>query len=251
MTSDIKCTIENGIQHIQIARLEKKNALTGAMYAAMASALMEGDQDETIAVNLLYGEPGCFTAGNDLKDFLAFAQTGNLDDSVFDFLKVLALLEKPLIIAVEGPAIGIGTTMLFHADLVYASPSAVFKTPFLDLGLVPEAASSYLMPLTMGHQKSYEILALGQTLSADEARAAGFVNAVLPEAELMPHARSVAEALAKKPGEALRITKDLMRAPLKEAIKQTMEKEVKAFSARLQSDEAKQAFLAFLNPSKS
>ena len=176
MSEHIKVSLHNNVQHIQICRLEKKNALTSAMYGAMAEALEASNTNEDIKVNLIYGEPGCFTAGNDIKDFMHTAQTGDLDNSVVTFLVSLAKLEKPLILAIDGPAIGIGTTMAFHADLVYASSNGVFATPFVDLGLVPEAASSYLMPQRMGYARAYEMLALGHPFSAEQAKESGFVN---------------------------------------------------------------------------
>ena len=251
MTNDINCKIEDKIQHIQISRLEKKNALTTGMYATLASALRASNEDDAIAVTLLYGEPGCFCAGNDLKDFLRFAETGTMDESVFTFLLTLANTEKPLVMAVDGLAIGIGTTMLFHADLVYASPRSFFKTPFMNLGLVPEAASSFLMPLTMGHSKAYEMLCLGKTYTAEDGKTAGFINDIIDEANLLPTALKTATELANKPPAALRQAKKLMKQPFQEKIRKAIHEEADAFRNQLQTNEAKQAFLDFFNQPKS
>ena len=246
MSEHIKVSLYNNVQHIQICRLDKKNALTGAMYGAMAEALETSNTNEDINVNLIYGEPGCFTAGNDIKDFMHTAQTGDLDNSVVTFLVSLAKLEKPLILAIDGPAIGIGTTMAFHADLVYASSNGVFATPFVDLGLVPEAASSYLMPQRMGYAKAYEMLALGHPFSAEQAKESGFVNQILDD-NLMEHCQQTAETLALKPQKALKITKRLMKGADKTVVEKTMQEEIEHFKNQLTSQEAKTAFFAFLN----
>ena len=246
MSEHIKVSLNNGVQHIQICRLDKKNALTSAMYSAMAEALEASNSDEDIKVNLLYGEPGCFTAGNDIKDFMHTAQTGELGHDVITFLVSLAKLEKPLILAIDGPAIGIGTTMAFHADLIYASNNSVFATPFVDLGLVPEAASSYLMPRNMGYARAYEMLALGNHFTAGQAKESGFVNQILDE-NLIDHCQQIAEKLAAKPQQALKITKQLMKGADKAVVERTMQEEIEHFKKQLSSQEAKAAFLAFLN----
>lgn len=249
MSEYIAINLADNIQHIEIKRLDKMNALTDDMYQAMATALKKSNTNSEIKVNLISGEAGCFTAGNDLADFLSYAEKGVFGNGVIDFLTTLATLDKPLILAIDGPAIGIGTTMAFHADLVYASDNAKFATPFSDLGLTPEAASSYLMPKTMGHAKAYELLALGETYSANQALQAGFVNKVIPSDELKEHTSLIAKRLAQKPESSLSLTKQLLK-PDREHILNVMENEVEIFSRQLQSKEAKAAFEAFLNKSK-
>ncbi len=247
MTDHIQTSIKDGVQHIQINRPEKKNALTSTMYAALATALETSNQQDEIKVNLLYGVPGCFTAGNDIKDFLKFAQTGNLDESVLHFLTALADLEKPLILAIDGPAVGIGTTMIFHSDLAYATETALFQTPFLDLGLIPEAASSYLIPRAIGHHRAFEMLALGTPYTAKQATEAGFINAIFKPYQLVEQSHKIAAQLAKKPPGALKIARDLLHNRDKETIHQVMQTENQHFKSQLKSQEAKAAFLSFLN----
>ena len=251
MTEAIMTKLEDGVRHIQLNRPEKKNALTSNMYTAMAEALNESNDKQEIKVNLLYGTQygtqGCFTAGNDIHDFLTITQTGKSAESALLFLKSLATLKAPLILAIDGPAIGIGTTMIFHADLVYATEQAIFQTPFLDLGLLPEAASSYLMPEAIGHHRAFELLCLGETYSAQKAIGAGFVNQLFPAETLIEEATAIAVRLAQKPAKALRTAKSLMRSAHKDLIQNTMERENELFKTQLNSAEAKNAFLAFLN----
>lgn len=249
MSEHINISINEGIQHIIIDRAEKKNALTDEMYQSIAEALKNSHKREEIKVNLLSGQKGCFTAGNDLKGFLSYAEQGKFGDGVINFLTTLGTLETPLILAIDGPAIGIGTTMTFHADLVYATPQATFATPFADLGLTPEAASSYLMPKTIGHVRAFEMLALGETYSAKEALNAGFINKIIPTDKLIIHALSSAKKLANKPESALKATKRLLKAE-QEQILTVMEKEVEIFRRHITSDEAKNAFSNFLNKPK-
>jgi enoyl-CoA hydratase/carnithine racemase len=245
MTSEIAIWRDDAVQVLRIARPEKKNALTGAMYAALADAIEAGDADETIAAHIITGSNGIFTAGNDIADFLATARgTGGLSDHVLRFIRLLPVVQKPLIAAVDGNAIGIGTTMLFHCDLVYAAPDATFATPFLDLGVVPEAASSLLMPQRMGYARAFAMLVLGDPISADDAVAAGFVNAIVPAGDLEAAALGAAKRLAKKPPQALAIARRLMRGD-PAAILSRMDEEVVAFRERLRSPEAIEAFTAF------
>lgn len=245
MTSEIAVWREGAAQILRITRPEKKNALTGAMYGALADALEAGDADDTIAAHIITGSDGIFTAGNDIGDFLATARgTGSLDRNVLRFIRLLPVIKKPLIAAVDGNAIGIGTTLLFHCDLVYAAPDATFATPFLDLGVVPEAASSLLMPARMGYVRAFAMLALGDPISADDAVAAGFVNAVVPANDLEGVALDAAKRLAAKPPEALAIARRLMRGDT-DKILSRMDEEVVAFRERLRSPEAIEAFTAF------
>ena len=245
MTAEIAIWRDGPIQILRIARPEKKNALTGAMYGALADAIEAGDADDTIAAHILTGSGGVFTAGNDIGDFLATARgTGGLDKNVVRFIRLLPVVKKPLIAAVDGNAIGIGTTLLFHCDLVYAAPDATFATPFLDLGVVPEAASSLLMPARMGYTRAFAMLALGDPLSADDALAAGFVNAIVPASDLEATVLGAAKRLSAKPPEALAIARRLMRGD-PEIILARMDDEVAAFRERLRSPEAVEAFTAF------
>lgn len=245
MTTEIAIWRDGPIQVLRIARPEKKNALTGAMYGALADAIEAGDADDTIAAHILTGSGGVFTAGNDIGDFLATARgTGGLDKNVVRFIRLLPLIKKPLIAAVDGNAIGIGTTLLFHCDLVYAAPDATFATPFLDLGVVPEAASSLLMPARMGYTRAFAMLALGDPMSADDALAAGFVNAIAPAGDLEATAVTAAKRLAAKPPEALATARRLMRGD-PELVLARMDEEVAAFRERLRSPEAVEAFTAF------
>lgn len=245
MTAEIAIWRDGPVQILRIARPEKKNALTGAMYGTLADAIEAGDADDTIAAHILTGSGGVFTAGNDIGDFLATARgTGGLDKKVLRFIRLLPVVKKPLIAAVDGNAIGIGTTLLFHCDLVYAAPDATFATPFLDLGVVPEAASSLLMPARMGYTRAFAMLALGDPLSADDALAAGFVNAIVPASDLEATALAAAKRLSAKPPEALAVARRLMRGD-PEIILARMDDEVAAFRERLRSPEAVEAFTAF------
>lgn len=246
MTPEIVVTREHGVQSLRLSRPEKKNALTRAMYEALCDAIESGDADPSIAVHVITGTNGMFTAGNDISDFLAAGIGGsNQNSEVLRFIRLLPVIQKPIIAAVDGIAIGIGTTLLFHCDLVYATPSATFATPFLDLGLVPEAGSSLLMPRIMGYQRAFEMLVLGDPLSADRALAAGFVNAIVPADALESTAQKAAARLARKPPEALALARRMVRGDVGD-ISQRIDEEAAAFLARLSSPEAREAFQAFL-----
>lgn len=234
------------VQLIRMNRPEKKNALTRAMYGAMAGALKAGDADASIRAHLFLGVPGAFTAGNDLADFLAYATGGELGGEVFDFLLGIARAEKPIVAGVDGVAVGVGTTMQFHCDVTIASPRALFRTPFVDLGIVPEAGSSLLAPRAIGQQNAFALLALGEAFSAERALAAGLVGAIVPEDELEAAAIDKANAIAAKPPEALRLARDLLRGD-RAAVVARIEKENMLLAERLKSPEAVAAFTAFLN----
>lgn len=239
-----------GVQTIRMNRPEKKNALNSAMYDAMAEALEQGDERDDIRVSLICGVPGAFSAGNDIADFLSVAMTGEgLGNAVIRFLKAVSGTRKPIVAAVDGLAIGVGTTMLMHCDMVFASPRSLFKTPFLDLGLVPEAASSLVAPRLMGHARAFELLCLGEAFDATRAREAGFVNHVVGEDELEEKARAAAEAIAAKPAEAMRIARALMRGSVEE-VHARIDEEAAAFRERLESEEARAAFQAFMNKAR-
>lgn len=233
-----------GVQVLRFNRPAKKNAITQAMYTALADGIAAGERDDTIGAHVFAGSGGIFSAGSDLKDFIAHGKAA-ARGPVVAFLEALVGANKPIIAAVDGAAIGIGTTMLLHCDLVYASPTARLLTPFLDLGVVPEAASSLLLPLRAGHPIAFEMLCLGGTLDAPRALAAGLINAVLPVAELETHAFGAAATLAAKPRKALLISRRLLRGDPAN-IKARMAEEFEHFAERLRSPEAQEAVAAFL-----
>ena len=235
------------VQVIRIRRAAKKNALTTPMYEAMHVALRAADATDDIAAPIITGSDGVFTAGNDIKDFIAGVEAGEdlHERPVHRFVQYLPEVKTPLIAAVDGLAIGIGTTLLFHCDLVFATPAARFSTPFLDLGLVPEAASSLLAPRRMGDARAFELLVLGEAFDAGRAREAGLVNRVVAADELEATARAAALRLAAKPPAALAMARGLMRGPTEE-IRARLDTEAQLFSERLRSPEAREAFQAFL-----
>jgi enoyl-CoA hydratase/carnithine racemase len=236
--------VKEHVARLELARVEKMNALTLDMYRALAGALAEADADPAVRAVLLHGRPDCFCAGNDLGDFLGRDLT--VDSPALVFLRTLAAVSKPVVVAVGGPAVGIGTTLLLHCDLVYAAPGARFQLPFVPLGLVPEAGSSLLLPAAAGHARASELLLLGQPFDAEQAVAAGIVTAVVPEAELLRHAHAVAARLTALPPEAVRLTKDLLKRGSAPAVAARMEEEGRLFAARLASPEAREAIAAFL-----
>jgi enoyl-CoA hydratase/carnithine racemase len=246
MTSNVALWRVGRVQVLRLARPEKKNALTSAMYAALCDGIEAGDADSDVAAHVIMGSEGVFTAGNDISDFLAAGGgNGGAVHEVLRFIRLLPVIKKPLIAAVDGSAIGIGTTLLLHCDLVYATPNASFATPFLDLGLVPEAGSSLLMPRVMGYQRAFEMLVLGTTFDAARAQIAGFVNALVPAEALEETALKAAERLARKPPEALALARAMLRGDASE-ISQRVNEEAIAFQKRLASPEAREAFQAFL-----
>ena len=249
----IKTATLNGVATIEIARPEKKNALTVAMYQAMADALNAAQADPAVRAVLITGQPGIFTAGNDLEDFLQRKATD--ESQAMRFLRVISAFEKPVVAAVAGHAVGIGTTMLLHCDLVYAADNAKFQLPFVNLALCPEAASSLLLPRAAGHRRAAELLMLGDPFDAAKAVGAGIVNEILPADRLMEHAFAKARALAGKPATALAVTKALMRRPVRAEIDEAMREEAIHFADQVAAAPAKEIFAAFLekrpvNPEK-
>src|SRR5258706_628747 len=245
----IKTETKDRILRIEIARADKKNALTLDMYAALADALTEADADPKVRVALIHGTRDCFTAGNDLKDFLERPPHTETSPT-FRFLRALPRFGKPLVAAVNGAAVGIGTTMLLHCDLVYAAPAARFQMPFVPLGLVPEAGSSFLLPYIAGYQRAAELLLLGAPFGPDKAREAGFVTEIVPEKELFERARAGALAVAALPPASVRATKALMRSRFGPRVSEAMAEEMKVFSERLSSPEAREAMTAFFEKRK-
>ncbi len=234
---------------IRFARPDKKNALTLAMYERLTSALAEAASDHTVRAVVFGSTSAIFTAGNDLSDFMQNPPSGE-DSPVFRFLQALTTFEKPLIAAVDGKGIGIGLTMLLHCDLVYLSDVTTLVAPFVNLGLVPEAASSLLLPRLVGHQRASQILLLGEPLDAKAAHAIGLANAVLPSAEVLPHALSVARKLAEKPPTALRLAKALLKSSDAQTVAQRIAKEGTHFNAQLASPEVAEAIGAFFEKRK-
>jgi len=244
MSALVRVGLADGVCHIELARPEKKNALTAAMYRTLADALTTAEADPAVRVILISGAGGNFTAGNDLADFLETPPMEQ-DAPVFRFIKGFANLQKPFVAAVEGVAIGVGTTMLLHCDLAYAGSSARFALPFANLGLTPEAASSLLLPLCAGHARAAEMLMLGEVFSAQAALDAGIVNAVLPDGKVLDHAFERCRKLTVQPAESLRLTKLLMKRAQQALINETMNVEAEVFKQRLVSPDAKEAFAAF------
>jgi enoyl-CoA hydratase/carnithine racemase len=240
----IKTATHNGVATIEIARPEKKNALTVEMYQAMADALDAAREDPKVRAVLITGQPGIFTSGNDLQDFMNRPRQG-MDSPVFRFMRALLDCDKPVVAAVTGAAIGIGTTMLLHCDFVYVADDARLAMPFVSLGLVPEFASSFVVPALMGQRRAAEKLLLGDPFTAETAVECGIANAVLPAGEVAAHARRVAERFLALPPGAVREAKRLMRAPVRDAVLATVRSEGESFGERLTSPEAKEAFQAF------
>jgi enoyl-CoA hydratase/carnithine racemase len=245
----IRTVNTNGVAVIEIARPEKKNALTQAMYTAMTEAILAADADSTIRALLITGQPGIFTSGNDLEDFMQRPPAGE-DSPVFQFMKALSDCGKPVVAAVTGGAIGIGTTMLLHCDLVYVSDEARLAMPFVGLGLVPEYASSLLVTQRVGHAKATELLLLGEPFNGQSAVEMGIANAVLPAAEVVNHARRMAERFNALPPGAVRESKALMRRGQKALVQETIAVEGEIFGKRLRSPEAMEAFQAFFQKRK-
>jgi enoyl-CoA hydratase/carnithine racemase len=249
----IKTATLNGVATIEIARPEKKNALTIAMYRAMADAINAAKADGAVRAVLITGQPGIFTSGNDIEDFMSRPPGGGSDgqDSpVFLFMRALIECDKPVIAAVTGAAIGIGTTMLLHCDFAYVSDEARLAMPFVSLGLVPEFASSLLLPQLMGQARAAEKLLLGDPFTGADAVEYGLANAVLPAGEVVNHARRIAERFNGLPPGAVRDAKKLLRGPQAEAILKTIRSEGELFAARLRSPEAMEAFQAFFQKRK-
>jgi enoyl-CoA hydratase/carnithine racemase len=244
MSDLIQTAVQDGVLTIRMNRPDKKNAITSAMYREMADAITGASGNDAVAAVMICGVPGAFSAGNDIKDFMAVAVSGKPPRDAYDFLIAIATSNKPLVAAVDGIAIGIGTTILMHCDLAYASPASTFRTPFLDLGVTPEAGSSLIAPRIMGDQRAFALLALGETFDAEAARQAGLVYGVSDDAEAA--ARDAATRLAKKPPEALRIARALLRGSQEEIV-QRIDLEIGHFTERLSSAEAKAAFMAFMS----
>ena len=244
----IKTAVVDGVATIEIARPEKKNAITRAMYTQLAAAFAAARENPAVRAVLLTGQPGIFTSGNDIEDFVQ--RPSDEAPPSIAFMKALISCDKPVIAAVTGAAIGIGTTMLLHCDFVYVSDEARLAMPFVSLGLVPEFASSLIVPRLMGNARAAEKLLLGDPFTGADAVECGIANAVLPASEVVKHARRVAERFNALPPGAVRETKRLMRRGQAAAILDAIDVERDIFGARLQSPEAKEAFSAFFEKRK-
>ncbi|NKN39641.1 crotonase/enoyl-CoA hydratase family protein [Agrobacterium sp. a22-2] len=235
-----------GVLVIRFNRPEKKNAITQAMYGRMTEGLLEAEADAAIRAIAFLGTEGCFSAGNDMADFLAFAMAGAVGEpAAFAFLKALAGASKPLVSGVDGLAIGIGTTIHLHCDMTIASSRSLFKTPFVDLALVPEAGSSLLVPQITGHQRAFALLAASEGFSAEQAREAGLIWKVVEPAAVETETLALAASLAAKPPEAMRIARNLIRSD-RTVLLSRMDEELVHFVAQLKSREARAAFEAFM-----
>jgi enoyl-CoA hydratase/carnithine racemase len=248
MADHVSVETVNRVLSVRMDRPGKKNALTQAMYIAMSDAIRQAEASTQVRAIFITGTGDCFTAGNDLVDF-ANAVPGETSPAIA-FLQTLAAAQKPVVAAVNGIAIGIGTTMLLHCDLVYAAAGARFQLPFVNLGLCPEAASSAILPRMMGHHRAAELLFLGEPFGADRARDLGIVNEVYADSELPAAATAKARQLAEKPPTALRMTKALLKHTATEALAEAMKRETTQFSLLLQGPEAREAMAAFLQRRK-
>ncbi|MGJ4946122.1 enoyl-CoA hydratase-related protein [Bradyrhizobium sp. HKCCYLS1011] len=252
MTDHLITTDEGETRVIKLRRPEKKNAITQAMYRGMTEAIDTAQNNPNIRCLMITGGSGVFTSGNDLEEFLhagTISSEAVRTSDMVKFLYSLAHNVKPIIAAVDGIAIGIGTTLLFHCDHVLASTAATFSTPFLRLGLVPEGASSLLMPQTMGYQRAFAMLVMGRTMTAAEAHIAGFVNAVVSPGHAEVEAHKVAREICKLPAEAVAISRKLIRTPPDELTRR-IDQEAHIFGERMSSKEAVAAFTAFLERKK-
>ena len=247
--SDILTHTDAGVMTITFNRLDKKNSITSSMYAAMADAVAQAGADPAVRVVVFQGHESIFSAGNDIGDFLN-QPPSTQESPVFRFLRGIATFEKPLVAAVAGPAVGIGTTMLFHCDLVYAGDNAAFSMPFVNLGLCPEAASSLLAPRMFGYHRAAEALLMGEPFFAEAAQEVGLVNRVVPPTEVNGYAQAQARKLATKPLTSLMATKRLMKGGDQQAVLQKMDEEGQSFGRMLREPAAKEAFGAFMEKRK-
>lgn len=243
--TDISISKEQGVLALGLNRPGKLNAITRDMYATLAREINDANADEEIGSVLIYGEGEDFTSGNDVNDFLEHPPTGD-DSPVWHFLTALRDFSKPLVAAISGRAVGVGVTMLFHCDYVIAAKNSKLSMPFVNLGLVPEAGSSYLLPLIAGHHRAAEMFMLGEVFTAQRGYEAGFINEVVDEEEVAVRAGERAKHLADQPRTAIRETKRLLREAHQQQLTAVMAEEARLFTAALGSDETRQAFMNFL-----
>lgn len=236
--------VKNGVAVLEMARPEKRNALTQEMYARLAERLDAAGADPAVQAIVITGQAGIFTAGNEVTEFLQALPAGQ-DIAARRFMTALTAVDKPVLAAVTGPAVGIGVTMLLHCDLVYVAAGATLSMPFVKLGLVPEFASSLLLPLRLGHARAAEKLLLGEPMSAEEAVRLGLANAVLPPNQVLAHARAEAERFNELPPEGVRASKRLMKQAQARLIEQTIAAELEVFGSRLGGPDVREAITAF------
>jgi len=246
MSDPITVSIIAGVSTLRIDRLGKRNALTDTMYDIMSDALAFGDSSSQVRCFLISGMPSVFTTGGDVDELRNFAENGAIGESTVHFFKQLALTDKPIVAAVDGLAIGIGAALLFHCDYVVASEWSTFSAPFVDVGLVPEAASTLLAPRLMGYQRAFELLVMGEQFDAQRAYQAGFVNKVVAAEDVEPIAVAAARAIAAKPPEAVRTALRLMRGERLD-VAQRIVKETESFTELMRSPAARDALEAFIN----
>ena len=247
---DILVSRDGPILAIEFNRPQRRNAITAQMYTLLTAAFEQAESDPAVRVVLIHGQAdGAFTAGNDIEDFIKSPPAAE-DTPVFRFLRAMSRAQKPIVAAVAGHAVGIGTTLLLHCDLVYVGDNARFQLPFASLGVVPEFASSYLLPLAAGYHGAAELLLLGEPFGAERAREAGFVTRILPAGEVLAHARAAAARLAALPEKSVRLTKALMKQGHAEAIQERLSAEGAHFRAMLQEPAAREALAAFMEKRK-
>ncbi len=247
--SEILTHIDAGVMTLTLNRVDKKNSLTAAMYAALALAIHDASTNDEVRVLVIQGHETIFSAGNDIADFLNNPPSTE-DAPVFQFLRGISTLGKPIVAAVAGPAVGIGTTMLFHCDLVYAGDNAAFAMPFVNLGLVPEAGASLLAPKLMGYHRAAEVLLLGEPFKVEAAMEMGLVSRIVPPSEVNALAQQQARKLATKPLSSLIETKRLMRMGQASQVAKQMSEEATVFGRMLSEPAAREAFTAFMEKRK-
>ncbi|MGX5727209.1 enoyl-CoA hydratase [Metapseudomonas otitidis] len=250
MSEHIHLEREQGLLILRMDREDKKNALTRAMYGALADALDAADEDRSVRAVLITGSETCFTSGNDVADFIQAPPSG-LDSEVFRFMKALFDFSKPVVAAVSGPAVGIGTTLLLHCDLVYVARDAKLKMPFVNLGLCPEYGSSLILPRLLGHARAAELLLLGEAFTGEQAAAWGIANEALEDgAATLARAREMAQRFEQLAPSAVAVSKRLMREPGREELRRVIMEEGELFGQRLRTPEAIEALSAFMQRRK-
>lgn len=247
MTDHISESFEQGIHTISLSRPEKKNAITIDMYQALSDALHRAELDPAVKVTVITGVGPDFSSGNDIKEFLEIAHSPEKMASIMGFLQALTAYKKPLIGAAEGWSVGVGATLLLHCDMVIAAHNTQMVFPFVQLGLVPEAASSYLLPKLVGHQRAFEILTLGEPISAEYANKLGLVNHLCEPGEALEVATNYAQRIVKLPQEAVTLSKELLKCLSIDDVQMALMREGRIFKDRLKSPEAVAQFACFIN----
>jgi enoyl-CoA hydratase/carnithine racemase len=246
----VRTTLDNHVLHIVMNRPQKKNAISFEMYSSLTDTIAQAENDADVRVLLIYGTGGCFTSGNDLRDLLE-SPPRDENSPLFKFMKILSQAKKPIVAAVQGLAMGIGTTMLLRCDLVYAGGNTRFLLPFVNLGLCPEAASSYLLPLLAGYQRAAELFLLAEPFGAEKAREIGLVNEICKDGDVIRYAESQARKLAAKPQASVLLTKAMLRKANARIVEDVISDEASSLIQRLSSPEAAEAFKAFLARGKA